>query len=1008
MVNPSRIFYVLLFLSIGYLSSAQDKQSFEEAGWQQRDSMIATLYQGGAYQVVGVMIEEAYNAEKSRTVANPEALAVFSMWQGIRNFADRNLKEAEQYLQESIVLFQSIDQPTTNRYLDALMNMADLQAEKQNPGEHLGALDLALTAMEKDVSGFQSLYHSVLLQALESAIQYGEFDRAQEYGRKALRFAQDSFSNQSDEYFQALAAVGRIYLVQGETRRASNLILQAYELAKKYLPSDHLNRVYYGSNAVNVLKNLGRYPAAEVTYQELLQFFEENSSYKNQNLFPALLDEMGLFYEELGDLDKAYDYCERANVLFALRVERTDPLYIKSQINVGNILRRQKKYTEAEGYYRDALQHSQRFYGENNWSEATLREHLGAIYYELGDYPNALMERKKVKEISEQVWGPNHQEFAHALLNLGKTYAKMGDSENARENLETAYTKLTQLFGQNHFRTYDAAKELAFFYQEKDHRSALEKYQSAAEFVIYCRSIILPLFASGDRQELLEDFSQLLSRFTHFTIQHQEEIPEAIEILQNILIQWKGADTGPDLASIATYLINPSDDLRKNYINWQSVRQKIVSAQSLTIAEQKEADLELTTLTDQLKRLQEEIYPAHKSALLASRLDGLINRIKSTLGAGDLMIDFHEMLVYNPDNHDYSNNGTYLVFLTQGRTSGTRLVQIQLNKNVLETDQLANQSAYYDQIWRPLESYISNADRLYISPDGYLHNVSFYALPTSSGKMLSDLYQVNFVNNFSSFPPNGQQSSINRVALVGASDYYASDSVGGDIPPLTLKVNPVDIAPSVIRSSQQFSRATGSATEITSLADQFLKKKKSVTSLTGKDANKIKVHQILQNDRWQLVHLSLPGFFISNESSTASLKNTSLFDAGLALSGAQNSWNNDSLAKQIQDDGLLTVQEIYGLNLSGTDLVVMPMLATGSKISGRALAHLKDAVLSAGTKSMIYTLWPLSENDRTIFLSLFYKNLLKSGVIQEAFNKTQDKLRKKYDPRYWSGFVLIS
>jgi tetratricopeptide (TPR) repeat protein/CHAT domain-containing protein len=1008
MVNPSRIFYVLLFLSIGYLATAQEKQSFEEAGWQQRDSMIATLYQGGAYQVVGVMIEDAYNAEKNRTVVNPEALAVFSMWQGIRNFTDQNLEEAEKYLQESIVLFQSLDQPMTNRYLDALMNMADLQAEKQNPGEHLGALDMTLTVLEKDVSGYQSLYHSVLLQALESSIQYREFDRAQEYGRKALRFAQDSFSNQSDEYFQALAAVGRIYLTQGETRRASNLILQAYELAKKYLPSDHLNRVYYGSNAVNVLKSLGRYPAAEITYLEMLQFFEENSSYKNQNLFPALLDEMGLFYEELGDLDKAYDYYERANVLFALRVERTDPLYIKSQINVGNILRRQKKYTEAEGYYRDALQHSQRFYGENNWSEATLRENLGTIYYELGDYDNALQERKKVKEISEQVWGPNHQEFAHALLNLGKTYAKMGDSENARENLETAYTKLTQLFGQNHFRAYDAAKELASFYQEKDHRSALEKYQSAAEFAIYYRRFILPLFASGDRRELLEDFSQLLSRFAHFTIQHQEEIPEAIEILQNILIQWKGSDTGPDLSSIATYLVNPSDDLRKNYIAWQSVRQKIVSAQSLTIAEQKEADLELTALTDQLKRLQAEIYPAHRSTLLTSHQDGSINRIKSILGPGDLVIDFHEMLAYNPDNHDYSNNGTYLVFLTQGRTSGTRMVQIQLNKNVLETDQLANQTAYFNQIWKPLESYISNTDRLHISPDGYLHNVSFYALPTSSGKMLSDLYQVNIFNRFSSLPSIGQQSSINRVALVGASDYYASDSVGADIPPLTLKVNPVDIAPSVIRSSQQFSRATGTATEITSLADQFLKKKKIVTILTGKDANKIKVHQILQNDRWQLVHLSLPGFFIPKESSTSSLDNTLLFDAGLALSGAQNSWNNDSLAKQIQDDGLLTVQEIYGLNLSGTDLVVMPLLATGSKISGQALAHLKNAVLTAGAKTMIYTLWPLSEKDRTVFLSLFYKNLLKSGSIQDAFTKTQVRLRKKYDLRYWCGFVLIS
>lgn len=999
------IFFILYFSLIVQPVFSQQRQTFENASWQQRDSMITTLYQGGALQVVSAMIEDAYTAEKSKDTLS-EAFAVFSLWQGIRTLTEQKLDEAERYLMESINTFKKLPNRESGRYLDALLNMADLQSQLQNGEEMLRYKNESLAEMEQDPEGQEQLYHTTLMESLEAAISYGLYDQAQEYGRKALRFAQEKFTNQSNEYLQSLMAVGRIYLAQGEERRAANLILQAYELAKKNLAAGDLNRVYYGTNAVSILKTLGRYSAAEMTYQEIIQFFEENSQFKGEKIYPAVLDDLGTFYEELGDLNKAYEYYEKANVLFALRLDRSDPLYIKSQLNVGNILRKQEKYTEAEVYYRDALQHSLNLYGEKNWSEATLRDNLGSIYYELGQFDQALAERLQVKEIAEFVWGPNHQEFAYALLNLGKTYERLGNIEEARENLEIAFTKFNQLFGKTHYRVYESAKELAAFYEEVDPASALEKYEVAGEFINYYMEDILPLFAGSDRKEFINDFNQLISRYASFTLKNQDQLAAAVPALHNLLLIYKRDIQTPDLATSSAYFIRPSSELRKAYGEWQTVRQKVVTAQSRTVAEQKESDLQLQKLIEQIQSIRKSILPAFKSGSFDHPENIDFSQIKSKIDANDAIVDFYEVLLYNEASESYQANDYYLVFITPGRSATTKLIQIQLNRNILQTEQLKNQSAYYEQIWKPLERDIAKNDRIHICPDGFLNKVSFYALPTSTAQFLAEDHEIILYNTLNNILSIKDQTSAEKILMMGSPDFYANDADTSDIPSLALKINPVEIGPDATRKDYPISQSSSSTSEIGDLSTFLTKKKKQVTLKNGKAANKFNLHQQLAEDQWSVVHLSIPIFAIQTSDSTGGLNTVSPFQCGLALAGSQTSWRADTLSEEIQDDGLLTAEEIYNLQLNGTELMILPHIVVTPTTPGNALFNIKKAFIDSGVHKLIYTLWPIAETDRTAFLDLFYKNLLKSGSIDQSFAKTQTKFRKKGDVRIWGGIVL--
>lgn len=1005
MMGPVRSSCIIILLCLSQYASAQERQTFENASWQQRDSMITTLYQSGALQVVGVMIEDAYNAERSIDTLS-EAFAVFSLWQGVKNLTEQNLVDAERFLNESIETFAKLPEKKSGRYLDALLNMADLQSQLQNGAELLHYRDRALEELENDLEGQEILYHETLLESLDDAIDYGEYEKAQEYGRKALRFAQETFSNQSDEYFQSLVAVGKIYLSQGEDRRASNLILQAYELAKRYLPADHINRVFYGNNAVNILKRLGRYTAAEETYQEILQFFEENTSQKNEKIYPAVLDEIGAFYEELGDVTKAYEYYEKANVLFALRLERTDPLYIKSQLNVGNILRKQAKYTEAEVYYQDALEHSLNLYGEKNWSEATLRDNLGTIYYELGQYEQSLSERLKVKEIAEFVWGPNHQEFAYALLSLGKTYEKLDRIDEATENLETAFTKFTQLFGKNNYRVYESAKELASFYEEIDPGSALEKYEVAAEFIIYYMQDILPLFSESDRKEFTNDFNKLISRYSAFTLQNQSQLPKASQSLHNLLLAYKSVSQIPDLASISAYFANPSPELRKTYGQWQIIRQKIVSAQSKTIAEQKQDEFELTALIEDIKRVRQDILPVFKSNSFSSATQVEFGLIKSKIDANAGIIDFYQVLHYNKIDDSYQDNGSYLAFITPGRSSDTRLVKIQLNRNILQTEQITNQSDYYEQIWKPIEEDIIDSDKIIICPDGFLNKVSFYALPTKGDELLIEEHEIVIYQDLARYNSASPVTDPNRVLMFGSADFYDNVADSSEMPSLILKINPDAIATETVRNEHPISQPSASNTEINILSSYLAKKKKQVEIRNGKAANKINLYHLLENDRWPVIQLSVPMFFVPSSDSTGLQSKISSFQSGLALAGSQSTWKTGILEDEVKDDGLITAEEIYNLNLAETQLIVLPLITINSTTPGSALFNINKAFLDSGADKLIYTLWPIAETDRIDFLELFYKYLLKSNSVDDAFQKAQSKFRKKKDPRIWGGIIL--
>ena len=123
----------------------------------------------------------------------------------------------------------------------------------------------------------------------------------------------------------------------------------------------------------------------------------------------------------------------------------------------------------------------------------------------------------------------------------------------------------------------------------------------------------------------------------------------------------------------------------------------------------------------------------------------------------------------------------------------------------------------------------------------------------------------------------------------------------------------------------------------------------------------------------------------------------------LALAGAAvtlRDWKK-GIFPPPENDGLLTAQQVAGLNLDHTWLVVLSACDSGGgeAQAGEGVLGLRRGFAEAGAKNLLMTLWTADDAETADLMEAFYREALRGGDAPGALARVQraslDDLRKK-------------
>jgi CHAT domain-containing protein len=166
-----------------------------------------------------------------------------------------------------------------------------------------------------------------------------------------------------------------------------------------------------------------------------------------------------------------------------------------------------------------------------------------------------------------------------------------------------------------------------------------------------------------------------------------------------------------------------------------------------------------------------------------------------------------------------------------------------------------------------------------------------------------------------------------------------------------------------------------------------------------------------------LLHLATHGFFLQDQPHDADkelrdlgwvgaegwgggrlsgpLPESPMLRSGLALAGA-NTWLRQGALPEEAEDGLLTAEDVAGLDLLDTELVVLSACETGlgEVRTGEGVFGLRRAFIVAGAKALVMSLWKVPDLPTAVLMERFYHNLLSRQLPRaEALREAQAHVR---------------
>jgi CHAT domain-containing protein len=319
----------------------------------------------------------------------------------------------------------------------------------------------------------------------------------------------------------------------------------------------------------------------------------------------------------------------------------------------------------------------------------------------------------------------------------------------------------------------------------------------------------------------------------------------------------------------------------------------------------------------------------------------------------------------------------------------------------------------------------TNVNQVWLCPEAAMARMPWDALSTICGIENFKICEIDSPREFVQTMANhSEPKSGEHLLLAGVSNFH--DSEFNDLPGTQKEINGIEAEAE--RAGISYER----------LLDDQATKTNVRSKIEAATAVHFSTHGFAREDKSAGTNIGAKGnVYFGLMSMTPSIARNPLTDSGLVLSPGLNSssppntdekplltatsdsgpkWRGTSESQTNKKElaNLLTAEEIVGLNLRNCKLVSLSACKTGlgTGLDGQGVLGLRSAIMAAGARSILMSLWSVDDDATEELMKKFYSYLLdpQAPVSEvEALRKAQDYIRAQpqwQSPNYWAGWVI--
>ena len=919
--------------------------------------------------------------------------------------------KAEPLYQEALRIRQKVLGPEHPDTARSLNNLAELYRVIGEYAKAEPPFQEALRIRRK-VLGPEHRYTALSLNSLAALYwAMGEYAKAEPLFQEALRISQKALGKAHRDTGLSLNNLAELYRAMGEYAKAEPLYQEALQIFQKVLGPEHSDTATILNNLALLYHAMGEYAKAEPLYQEALRIRQKVLGPEHPSTAQSL-NNLALLYEAMGEYAKAEPlYQETLKILQkVLRPEHPDTATILN--NLGLLYQEMYEYAKAEPLYQEAFRIRQKVLGKEHPDTAISLSSLGSLYQSMHEYAKAEPLYQEALQIRQKVLGPEHPGTAFSLDNLGSLYQAMGEYAKAGPFYQEALQIRQKVLGPEHPDTAETLENLAilaFDLGRIEEATAFARQASAIQLTILSK-----IFSFTSEQQRLA-YSYIFHPYSLFPFLRGSEPDLAAGVLR-----YKGVvlDSIVEDRLLAEASQGTEDQKLVEQLNLdkRQVGQLLLQPPQKLSAE---TNQRIEALEGEVEKIESQL-AQHVAGLGQARRALSVRRepVQATIPNDGALVEYLRYSNYL-GNEKWDQRYGAIVLFCQGAPLWIPLGKVNEIEHLVrrygtlvrgspqEEELSASLQELYEALWAPIDQALpSQTKRIIISPDGELNFISFATLLTKDEQFLAQRYSVQYVASGRDLLRDPKPSTAKEVVLFANPDFDLASTA------MLAKADNRSADAGSIRGSEKrdvedwsFESLTGTQKESDELIKKFAGWGWKPSDFTAKEATKealLKIHSPY------ILHLATHGFF-AQEDPTSTQTDASLDDrqsvtkskffknpmhrSGLALAGAQTTieaWQRDEVPP-VENDGILTAEDVSTLDLQGTWLVTLSACDTGSgqARAGEGVMGLRRGFIQAGAQNLLMTLWPISDEVTVQIMSDFYEAAHKSGNAPESLAEVQ-------------------